>query len=220
VLGVEFSSEDLRAGKAVHVPSDGKSEEIEQSWRDIDERTTWLASGRDRCAVREQESVGASLMCAAESRIAEEALEQPLSRRLRLHPEAGDDNQEIIRTELRQRVADEVVDVVVILLEHAAEPPAFVLRHVAELLRLSEAQVVVTDGIETGVAHGEQPHVFRRIELSSTTRSTVLITGDTSCAMRDFLLDDRVWLITKPINANDFLALLSELVAETGQSPR
>ena len=38
--------------------------------------------------------------------------------------------------------------------------------------------------------------------------------------MRDFLLDDRVWLITKPINANDFLALLSELVAETGQSPR
>jgi CheY-like chemotaxis protein len=47
----------------------------------------------------------------------------------------------------------------------------------------------------------------------------VLITGDTSCAMRDFLLDERVWLITKPINANDFLALLSELVAEDGHFP-
>jgi CheY-like chemotaxis protein len=40
----------------------------------------------------------------------------------------------------------------------------------------------------------------------------VLITGDTSCAMREFLLDDRVSLITKPINANDFLALLSALL--------
>jgi CheY-like chemotaxis protein len=53
-----------------------------------------------------------------------------------------------------------------------------------------------------------------------TPLKAVLITGDTSCAMRDFLLDDRVWLITKPINANDFLALLSELLAETETSPR
>src|SRR5262245_17275988 len=40
----------------------------------------------------------------------------------------------------------------------------------------------------------------------------VLITGDTSCAMREFLFDDRVWLITKPVNANDFLALIDSLL--------
>ena len=94
---------------------------------------------------------------------------------------------------------------------------------VAEALNLlrqnGDVRLLITDFHLAGGELGTEAIQAVRTVAGSPLKA-VLITGDTSCAMRDFLLDDRVWLITKPINANDFLALLSELVAETGQSPR
>ena len=86
---------------------------------------------------------------------------------------------------------------------------------VAEALNLlrqdSDVQLLITD---LHLANGELGTDAIRAIRAACDRplKAVLITGDTSCATREFLLDDRVWLITKPINANDFLELLASLL--------
>src|SRR6188508_1364291 len=87
-LCVEGLREEIGAREPIHVARHRQTEEVQERGRDIDDRPSALARSHDRRAVRQQETVRAALVRAAELRIASHAFEHPLTNRERLHPEA------------------------------------------------------------------------------------------------------------------------------------
>src|SRR5438477_4266092 len=126
----ERRREDVGARVAVHIARDGQPEKVQHGWRDVHDRCAWTGALGDAAAERNQEAVRCRFMAAAQVGVAGHALEQPLAEAERLHTEARHHEQQIVRSERRHRLADDAIDVGVVLLEHAAEAIALYIRNI------------------------------------------------------------------------------------------
>jgi len=75
----------------------------------------------------------------------------------------------------------------------------------------SDVDLLVTDYHLGGSETGTQVLASLRKQLGRPLKA-VLITGDTSSAMRDLAVDDRVRVASKPIKADELLAMMRELL--------
>jgi len=76
----------------------------------------------------------------------------------------------------------------------------------------SEVDLLVTDYHLGGSETGTQVVALLREQLGKPLKA-VLITGDTSSAMRELAVDERVRVASKPIKADELLAMMRELLA-------
>ncbi len=56
-FGGKGTRKDVRARVAVHVAADRDAQEVQDGWRDVDDRTALLATRRDGSAIGQQEPI-------------------------------------------------------------------------------------------------------------------------------------------------------------------
>jgi CheY-like chemotaxis protein len=76
----------------------------------------------------------------------------------------------------------------------------------------ADIDLLVTDYHLGGSETGTQVVACVREQLARPLQA-VLITGDTSSAIRDLCVDDRIRVASKPIEADELLAMMRELLA-------
>ena len=133
-----------------------------------DARACWRAA-RDRGAVGEKEPVRRRLVRAADLRVADHPLDQPLAEAERLHAVAGHHDQQRSSGPIPAiAAADRLVDDRIMALEHRAEPPTLLVGDVAEFRRHGIAQEVVADRIEALISR--ERHLGRPRRATSPAR--------------------------------------------------
>ncbi len=91
-------------------------------------------------------------------------------------------------------------------------PAASLNEAVQKASEAADIDLLVTDYHLTGGETGVQVIAALRAILGGGLKA-VLVTGDTSSTVRDLKPDERIRLASKPINADELLALLKELIA-------
>jgi CheY-like chemotaxis protein len=76
----------------------------------------------------------------------------------------------------------------------------------------ADINLLVTDYHLGGSETGTQVVASVREQLARPVKA-VLITGDTSSAIRDLAVDERIRVASKPIKADELLAMMRELLA-------
>ena len=167
--------EQVNSREPIHVAPDRQPEKIQNCRGKVDERCARETALRDRAAKRKNETIRCRFVRAADLRVAGDELEHAFAGRHRLHPEAGHYQQQIVRPEALDLLADERVEKAVVLLQHAAEPLALLRRHVTERRRVRIAQESMPDGIDAGETRGDEA---RRADVEPVEQLQVHAIGD------------------------------------------
>ena len=97
---VNDETKELRSCLSVHVPADRKSQEVEHRRNHVDDRRAGPGTTTgDRSAIRQEETIRRSFVCAVQVRIADEAFEGPFCEAHGFHAVTGHDQQKVVRTD-------------------------------------------------------------------------------------------------------------------------